>query len=104
MERITAGNQTTFRLEAKKDGVAWNLSNGSVRLLLYRPDRLVIARSAMAVDAPGGVFECVVSGVDLPTTQVGRWFRRWEITDGGAVYQIPEVPIGFELLERWTPQ
>lgn len=102
MEKIVAGNQTTFRLEAKKDGAVWNLSSGSVRLLLYRPDGLVIARNAAAVDAPGGIFECVVSGLDLPTNQIGRWFRRWEVTFGGAVYQIPEVPFSFALVERWT--
>lgn len=103
MERIVAGNATIFRLEASKDGASWNLSGGSVRLLLQRPDGTILARAASAVAATNGTFECTVPGTDLSTTQLGRWFRRWEITDGGTVYQAPEVPIAFELVARWSP-
>lgn len=88
--QIRVGSTHRFAVAGQtKDGVPWDLTGATVRLLFKKPDGTVVG-FAGTVDAPGGYHcDCDASLFDVE----GQWQREWKVSDG--TIRDPEPVISF---------
>jgi len=79
---LVVGDTADFTLYAKKDGVVWDISGGTVLLYLRKPDGTVLsAFTATISNGAGGVAHYQVADTVLDTA--GDWARQWKIEKSG---------------------
>ncbi len=91
--RVNIGDVDRFRVTIKKDGIAWNLSSGSVAITFEKPDRSTQFSRSMTGETPvSGIFyyDTVITDIDA----VGWWTLRVRVTDGSIQKSYPHE-IGF---------
>lgn len=102
--RFTAGGTDRFRATIKKDGVAWDLSAGSVEITFEAPDRETThTRAMVAENAAGGIFyydTTVDEWEDVGSSpHYGYWTAKVTVTDGAVVKPFA-CEIGFVVAPR----
>lgn len=95
---FSIGSTDRFRATITKDGVAWDLSAGTVTLTFEKPDRSTqFTRAMVAEDASGGVFYYDSTTDEIDT--VGWWTCQVRVTDGSVVKRYP-YEIGFFVVDE----
>jgi len=93
-EAVTVASTHRFRLEARKDGVVWDITGAAVTLLLRKPDGTNSTKSATVTDGPAGIAEYVCSTADLDVH--GGWRRSWRVVDGSVDIRSLAIPFSVQ--------
>jgi len=75
-ERLTVGSSYIFELQAKKNGIPWDLTGGSVTLNFTDPK---FVATSVGASISGSTATANWSAPD----NVGEWLRSWSISAGG---------------------
>jgi hypothetical protein len=87
LDDLSLASVERFRVTVRKDGAAWDLSDGTVTIKLVRPDKTVSVEAEMtAEDGEGGVFYYDTLVTDLD--EAGYWSASLRIVDNA-----PAVPV-----------
>lgn len=79
---IVVGSTIDFTLNAKKDGVVWDITGATVLLYLRKPNGTVLdAFTATVSNGPGGIAHYQVADTVLNTE--GDWARQWKVEKSG---------------------
>lgn len=96
---IIVGDTVDFTLNAKKDGVIWDITDGTVTLTLKKPDSTILGPyTATVSNGPGGVAHYQVSNSILDES--GDWSRQWKVTKSGV--ELKTRTIRFQVLPSLT--
>lgn len=89
-QKIVVGDTIDFTLSAKKNGSAWNITDGSVLLYLVKPDATVLGPYTATLSSPatGGAHYAVDTDV---IDQSGDWLRQWKVSAGGETLWSQEI-------------
>lgn len=99
-QNIVVGNDVSFTLEVKKDGVVWDISSASVLFYLRDPDgNWSTAYTATVTDGPGGV--AVYNAAETVIDQEGSWMKQWEITKDDITLRTEAEAF---TVEPWQPE
>jgi len=90
LEAMTVGSTKIFQVQPWLNGLPWDLTGGSARLVLSDPDGINTTLTASIVN--GGAQ--VSWTVPLPA---GSWLRAWDLTDASGRRQI-SLPIAFTVV------
>ena len=74
------GNTHKFLLIAEKDGVAWDITGGTITLYLEKPNGALLTKSATIISGPAGTAYYTTLTTDL--SAAGRWKRWWKVVVG----------------------
>ena len=80
-QQIVVGNTTDFQLLAAKNGVAWDISGGTVTLYLKKPDGTLLTKGATLTSPTTGQADYICLTTDLD--QDGDWVKQWKVVAGG---------------------
>lgn len=95
---FNVGNVDRIRVTITKDGVAWNLTSGTVVFRFKKPDRTTtFDRNATAESASGGIFYYDTLTTDFDTA--GDWTMTVIVTDG-TVYKKYPYEIAFTVVDE----
>jgi hypothetical protein len=90
MADLATGATYAFTLNAKKDGVVWDLSAATVKFYLHDPFGNRTGPYTATVTNPTGgvaVYTSLVADIGV----AGSWSRSWEVTDGAVIGHWPPV-------------
>ena len=92
-DALTVGSTYDFILNAKKDGVTWNITGATVTVVFRKPDASQVTRSATVTDGPNGVAAYAGTTTDLDV--IGGWRRTWRVVLGAI--DLRYIPIPFSV-------
>lgn len=81
---VTIGSTLTFQLRASKDGQPWDLTGGTLDVLLADITGTVITVAA-TVTGFGGKASWTVPATSSGKSSVGTWLRAWKATDAAGI-------------------
>lgn len=81
----------------RKDGVVYDLTTATVKLILTSPTGVAVVKDAVKDDAVNGIASYTTVAGDL--TAVGTWKRQWKVTDGGGTVILKAMPVSFQVRE-----
>lgn len=84
----------TFSLEAKKDGVTWDITGATVTLIFRKPDGTTSTKIATITSGVGGLAEYTTLTTDLDV--ISTWSRAWNIVLGSI--DVRSEPIAFSVI------
>jgi hypothetical protein len=93
LEPLTVGSHPRFQLDANLGGLFWDLTGGTVNLLLLDPNNSKTTVAAQI--AGGGAY--VDWTVPSPPPPVGTWTRAWQVVDAAGVTLV-SLPIQFTVV------
>ena len=81
---VVVGDNVTFALQAKKSGVLWDITGGTVTLYLRNAAGTWLAAiTASLVDPATGQAQYQVDNSAVTLSAAGTWRRQWKVTAGG---------------------
>jgi hypothetical protein len=96
---LTINSVEQFELSPRKDNIPWNLTGGSVTLLLSDPAGFTLP-GLTATIASDGYSASVVWQVPVTSSGLsaaGTWLRAWDVTDASGIRQVTR-PIEFTVV------
>lgn len=79
--KFTTGSTHTFRLEATKDEVTWDITGATVTLRLFDPSGNSADYTATLTTPTSGIADYTVATSVLD--EVGNWKRQWKVVQSG---------------------
>jgi hypothetical protein len=99
-QQLVVGDTAQFILYARKNGVTWDITGGTVLLYLWKKDSSSTSGpyTATLTTPTSGEADYTVATTVLDSA--GTWFRQWKITVGSIVMR--SNPIQFLVLAART--
>ena len=94
---VVVGGTPDFTLYARKNGVTWNITGGTVLLYLWDPDGNAAAGSPFTCtvsSGSGGIAQYQVTD-DTIIDAAGEWTKQWHVTVGSL--KLPSEKERFEV-------